>query len=101
MNAEERPEAKLRKGLEPIEEGSNQQLTETRTTRASLFRPVGGEIQLPVTKKISTALVPPELKVSIKSQTVIFCITYYKICMDNCPPYFYPMMLRSENGEKC
>lgn len=65
VNAEERPEAKIRRGFEPTEEGSNQQLAETRTTRASLFRPVGGEIQVPVTKKMNTTLLaPPELKVS-------------------------------------
>jgi hypothetical protein len=80
MNAEERPDAKQRKGLELVEEGSNQQPTETRTTRASLFRPVGGEIQVAVTKKISTALAPPELKV-LEARLDFFLLN---ICIDMC-----------------
>lgn len=76
MNAEERPDAKQRKGLELVEEGSNQQPAETRTTRASLFRPVGGEIQVAVTKKISTALAPPELKV-LEARLDFFLLNLY------------------------
>jgi hypothetical protein len=60
---EARPEAKLKRGFayETYDDGTNQP-NEARTTRASRFGPVAGEIPFPIVPKLSI-LAPPELKV--------------------------------------
>jgi hypothetical protein len=57
-----RPEAKLKRGFAYEVYDETNQPIEARTTRASRFGPVVGEIPFPIIPKLSL-LAPPELKV--------------------------------------